>query len=102
MMALTGLALVPLAVGLRGRALPSQIAARWQVGIFGGAIATLSYGIALWAMTRAPIGLVGALRETSVLFATLIAAVLLKERFGIARWVSASLIVAGLALIQLA
>ena len=34
----------------------------------GGALQTLSYGIALWAMTLAPIAIVATLRETSVLF----------------------------------
>jgi drug/metabolite transporter (DMT)-like permease len=39
-----------------------------------------SYGIALWAMTRAPVATVAALRETSVLFAVLLGTWLLKER----------------------
>ena len=43
------------------------------------------YGIALWAMTRAPVAAVAALRETSVLFAAIIGTVLLKEGFGVAR-----------------
>jgi drug/metabolite transporter (DMT)-like permease len=64
-------------------------------------MANLSYGTALWAMTTAPIGLVGAVRETSVLFATLIAAIVLKERFGPARWAAAATIVACLMLIRL-
>ena len=62
----------------------------------------LSYGTALWAMTKAPIGLVGALRETSVLFAAVIGSVALKERFGLARWLAAFAIVFGLVLIQTA
>ena len=53
-------------------------------GIVGGACILGSYGIALWAMTRAPIALVAALRETSVLFAMLIATLFLDER--ISRW----------------
>ena len=39
-----------------------------------------SYGLALWAMTLAPVALVAALRETSILFATVISALMLKER----------------------
>ena len=38
------------------------------------------HAIALWAMTRAPVASVAALRETSVLFATLIGAPVLKTR----------------------
>jgi uncharacterized membrane protein len=46
----------------------------------GGALASLgSYGIALWAMTKAPVATVAALRETSVMFATLIGSVFLHE-----------------------
>ena len=59
---------------------------------------TLSYGTALWAMTKAPIGLVGALREVSVLFAAAIGAAILKENFGAARWIAACVIVTGLVL----
>lgn len=48
----------------------------------GGALALLgAYGVALWAMTQAPVATVAALRETSVLFAALLGAWLLKERF---------------------
>lgn len=61
-----------------------------------------AYGIALWAMTRAPVAMVAALRETSVLFALMIAAWLLKERVGMTRWAGAAAIVAGVAALRLA
>jgi drug/metabolite transporter (DMT)-like permease len=45
---------------------------RWPMAM-GGALASFgSYGIALWAMTQAPVATVAALRETSVLFAALL------------------------------
>ena len=53
-------------------------------GLLGGAASLGAYGIVLWAMTRAPIAAVAALRETSVLFAALIGALWLKEGFGLA------------------
>ena len=56
---------------------------------------TASYGVALWVMTRAPVALVAALRETSVLFATIFAAVFLKERLGLARCAAVVLVTAG-------
>lgn len=65
-------------------------------GRVGGAMVSLSYGTALWAMTKAPIGTVAALRETSVLFAAVIAALQLKERFGPVRWAGTAAIAAGL------
>ena len=39
-----------------------------MTGLGGGALAVISYSIAIWAMTVAPIAIVAALRETSVLF----------------------------------
>jgi uncharacterized membrane protein len=46
-------------------------------------------------MVHAPIALVAALRETSVLFGTVFAALFLRERFGIERYVAAGLVTAG-------
>jgi drug/metabolite transporter (DMT)-like permease len=62
----------------------------------------VSYWIAIWAMTVAPIAVVAALRETSVLFGALIAVVILKEPLRAARVVAALMIVAGLAAMRLA
>ncbi|MFY7948383.1 MAG: EamA family transporter, partial [Gemmatimonas sp.] len=60
-----------------------------------------SYAIALWAMTRAPVASVAALRETSVLFATVLATVMLKERFGLQRAAGAVVIVGGVMALRL-
>lgn len=73
----------------------------WTVGIVGGALQVGSYGIAIWAMTVAPIALVAALRETSVLFGAVIAVVLLKEPLQGSRIAAALMIVCGLTLIRL-
>lgn len=73
----------------------------WPVGLFGGSLQLLSYGIVIWAMTLAPIALVAALRETSVLFGALIAVFFLKEPLRPARVVAALMIVAGLVLIRM-
>lgn len=54
-------------------------ARHWWRGLAGAVLSGLSYGIALWAMTRAPVAVVAALRETSVIFAALIGAWILKE-----------------------
>ena len=58
---------------------------RWPLGLVGAAASFGAYGIVLWAMTRAPVAAVAALRETSVLFAALIGTWFLKEGFTIAR-----------------
>jgi drug/metabolite transporter (DMT)-like permease len=53
-------------------------------------------------MTRAPVAAVSALRETSVLFATLFGAWLLKERLGPQRLLGALVIVAGVIALRFA
>lgn len=68
---------------------------RWPVALLGGGASMGSYAIALWAMTRAPVASVAALRETSVLFAALLGTVLLKERFGLQRAAGTGVIVGG-------
>jgi drug/metabolite transporter (DMT)-like permease len=68
----------------------------------GGAMSAASYGIALWAMTHAPVALVAALRETSILFATAIAAALLRERISPMRLLAVGLIACGAAAMRLA
>ena len=73
----------------------------WLRGLAGGALQTLSYGIALWAMTLAPIAIVASLRETSVLFGAAMAIVVLKEPLRAVRIAAAVLIVCGLVLIRL-
>ena len=77
------------------------VRARWPLAL-GGALASLgSYGIALWAMTRAPVATIAALRETSVLFAVLLGTWLLKEKFTPRRAVGTLSIVAGVMALRL-
>jgi drug/metabolite transporter (DMT)-like permease len=65
----------------------------WARGAAGAALSVASYGIVLWAMTLAPIAAVAALRETSVIFAALIGAWLLREGH-VARRVAGAAVVA--------
>lgn len=74
---------------------------RWPVAMLGGTASIGSYAIALWAMTRAPVASVAALRETSVLFATVLGTLLLKERFGLQRAAGAVVIVGGVMALRL-
>ncbi len=74
---------------------------RWPRALLGTAASLGSYGIALWAMTRAPVAAVAALRETSVLFAALIGTRLLKEHFGPRRAAGTALIVGGVVALRL-
>jgi drug/metabolite transporter (DMT)-like permease len=84
----------------RGRVLQA-IGGSWRAGLAGGLIAALAYGTVIWAMNRSAMAQVVALRETSVLFATLIGTWLLAEPFGGRRLAAAAVIVAGAVLLQL-
>jgi drug/metabolite transporter (DMT)-like permease len=79
----------------------SALAGHWKTGLAGGALQLISYGIAIWAMTVAPIAVVAAVRETSVLFGSVFAIVILKEPVRRMRIVAALMIVSGLMLIRL-
>jgi len=85
----------------RGGAAQGYIGRQWRRGLLGGFCSVAAYAIVLWAMTRAPVAAVAALRETSVLFAALIGTVLLKEGFGLARLAGAASVVAGVAALKL-
>ena len=77
------------------RAILDYARRRWPLAALGGAASMGSYTIALWAMTKAPVASVAALRETSVLFASALGVWVLKERFGVQRAAGAGVIVAG-------
>jgi drug/metabolite transporter (DMT)-like permease len=97
---LNGIALTALTVWWLGRGVLREMATFWKRGIAAGAMQLLSYSIVLWAMTQAPIALVAALRETSVLFGAAIAVVFLREPLRPARIAAAMLIVIGLVAIR--
>ena len=96
-----GPVMVIYALARRGRPVLAAMKRDWGTGLAGGALQLGSYGVAIWAMTVAPIALVAALRETSVLFGAAIAVLLLKEPLRATRVAAAVMIVAGLALIRL-
>jgi len=89
------------ALGRRGQATFVAMRGHWVRGLAGGGLQLFSYAVAIWAMTVAPIAIVAALRETSVLFGAVIAVVFLKEPVRAGRIVAALMIVAGLVLIRL-
>ncbi len=96
-----GLMMAVFALLRRGRKVIAETAPYWKSGLLGGTLSLVSYWIAIWAMTVAPIAIVAALRETSVLFGAVIAVVILKEPLRAVRVAAAVLIVSGLALIRL-
>lgn len=78
-----------------------RIRQHWKLGFIGGIMSLLSYGIAIWAMSQAPIALVAALRETSVLFAMVISVYFLKEPLNKMRITAALVIVCGVIITRL-
>jgi uncharacterized membrane protein len=83
-----------------GSRLASEFAANWQIAVAGAGLSTAAYAIAIWAMTVAPIALVAALRETSVLFAAVFATLLLREPWLLARVTAAVMVLAGALLLR--
>ena len=75
---------------------------RWPLALLGTFASLGSYAIALWAMTRAPVAAVAALRETSVLFAAVLGTWLLREPFGGRRAAGTLCIVGGVMALRLA
>lgn len=96
-----GAAMLAYAFVRRGPALVPMMRLHWKSGAIGGALQLFSYGIAIWAMTLAPIAMVAALRETSVLFGAALAVVFLKEPVRPSRLVAAGLVLFGLVLLRL-
>jgi drug/metabolite transporter (DMT)-like permease len=101
LVALDSGAFVLYAIATRGRAAfaawraqPGRVAAS---GLFGVA----SFGVFMWALGRAPVGAVSALRETSVIFAALIGTLLLREPTGWQRYAAAAAVTLGVAIIAL-
>lgn len=79
--ALDALPMTAIAIAFRRGSLLQTVERSWLPGLAGGAMSLGAYWIVIWALTQAPMALVAALRETSVVFAALIAVVWLNERF---------------------
>jgi len=92
---LTAIPLLAVSFVKQGEKTAKHLRVNWGKGLVGGACTLGSYGLALWAMTQAPIALVAALRETSVIFGTVIAVVFLKERVSPLRYLSILVVTAG-------
>lgn len=101
MFVLDGLLMLLYGLATRGGRAVIALVPAWRGGLAAGIMSLGSYWIAIWAFTQAPLALVASLRETSILFALLIAFFLLKEKIGPRRWAAAATIVAGIVLMRL-
>ena len=93
-------------VSLMGYMQPSSVKAVFVSGrkvmLLGGGGSLVAYSLVTWAFTQAPIALVSALRETSIVFALLIGVMFLKERVNLAKLVSVTLALVGAVLLRVA
>lgn len=95
----TGLPLGLFALAKRGLRIFADMRRDLFRGLFAGVVSSAGFGLVLYAQTFAPIAQVTALRETSILFAALIAWLVLKERMDLRRWIGAGVAAAGAILI---
>jgi len=100
LMFLEGIPFVAWIVARGGRPALRYMARGRRRALAAGGGSVLAYAIVLWAMTRAPVALVAALRETSVIFATLFGALILKEGFGWRRLAGATSVALGVAALK--
>ena len=99
---LTGIPLTLWVLTTRRAAFVQYVSRHWRPGIVGGIGSAASYGLVLWAMTMAPVAVVAALRETSILFGIVIAGLILKEHIGPRRIIAACIIAGGAAILRVA
>jgi drug/metabolite transporter (DMT)-like permease len=88
-------------VAMRGFAVVPRQARDWGMGAIASAASYGAYSVSVWAMTVAPIALVAALRETSILFAVLIGWLVFHERLGHDKAIAIGVITTGVVLTRL-
>lgn len=98
---LTGLVWTIWLLSLAGRERRASMLPNLPRGLGGGACSLASYGIALWAMTLAPIAAIAAVRETSIVFGVILGRWVLKERITPLRAFAAMVVTCGVILIRL-
>jgi drug/metabolite transporter (DMT)-like permease len=86
---------------MRGAAVWSELLGMKSRVIVSGCLGVASFCVFLWALSRNSVGAVSAVRETSVLFAMLIGAVIYNEPMSLARLAAGSLVVAGIVTIAI-
>ncbi|MER7511207.1 DMT family transporter [Streptomyces lavendulae] len=96
-----GLVLPLIAWARRGPALLTALRPLYGRGLAGGLLSLLAYGLVVWAQSRGDLSTIAALRETSIVFGTLIGAVVFRERLGHRRIAASVAVLAGIAILQL-
>ena len=100
LLAFNGIPLLAIALMRRSGQLAAFFRQHGKHALVGGLISCIGFCIVLFALSRGTMAHVAAIRETSVLFAAIIGAVMLRESFGAVRIAAAAAITAGLVLLQ--
>jgi drug/metabolite transporter (DMT)-like permease len=100
MLTITCILFSGLALPGRSARIAAELRRHFRKALLGGACTLGSYSLALWAMTRAPVAPVAALRETSIVFGALLAVFCLKETISPLRYVSIGVVTLGAIAIQ--
>ena len=96
---LEGLLMLILGVLRSPTALLAYTRRKWKICALSGLIMSSAHALVIWALTIGDLALVSALRETSVLFATILGAFYLHEKLGVWRIACATVVFAGLILV---
>lgn len=96
-----GVALILVALAVRGRALFARRPAGLAQGLVGGAMSLAAYGLVVWAQAYGDLPTIAALRETSIVLAALIGAYVLREGLGRLRMAASATVLAGIAVLEL-
>lgn len=95
-----GIPITLLALYLRRKQFFTEVQRTWKPAMLAGIVSLLAYWIVIWATTLAPLAMVSAVRETSMVFAVLFGVLFLKERLNLARLISTSITLFGAVLLK--
>lgn len=102
LMIIDGFPIIFFTVYVRRHELIAALGGNWRAGCTSGVLQFGAYALVIWAMSLGAMASVSALRETSVIFAAFIGAVVLKERVGALRIAAAVLVALGIVLMRIA
>lgn len=98
--AFNGIPIILIAAARRRRELFPQAKRVWKMGALSAIISLAAYWIVLWASTQAPLALVAAVREASIVFALLFGVLFLKEQVNLRKVLSVFVTLTGTALLR--
>ncbi|GAA2747643.1 MULTISPECIES: EamA family transporter [Kitasatospora] len=101
MFVVQAIAVLAVAFAVRGRTLLTVDRGSWAPGLAGGVMSLTAYGLVVWAQSYGELATIAALRETSIVIAALIGAIVFRERLGRLRLAASATVLTGIAVLQL-